>query len=67
MGATESLPLPDNDPNANIQLREYAGYHVLKVKAKSPADKAGLEPYFDYIVAAANVRLVIINFHSTTK
>jgi len=62
MGASESTPLPDadenNDPNANIHLKEYAGYHVLKVKNDSPAYKAGLEPFFDYIVTAANIRLV---------
>ncbi|KAF9185080.1 Golgi reassembly-stacking protein 2 [Haplosporangium sp. Z 767] len=37
--------------------RHRYGYHVLRVKEDSPADKAGLRPFFDYIVAVNNIRL----------
>ncbi|KAG0254543.1 Golgi reassembly-stacking protein 2 [Mortierella polycephala] len=37
--------------------RHRNGYHVLRVKEDSPADKAGLRPFFDYIVAVNNIRL----------
>ncbi|XP_046860424.1 Golgi reassembly-stacking protein 2-like isoform X2 [Xenia sp. Carnegie-2017] len=33
------------------------GYHVLRVQENSPGYKAGLEPYFDFIVAIENTRL----------
>ncbi|KAJ3081473.1 hypothetical protein HK102_002324, partial [Quaeritorhiza haematococci] len=33
------------------------GYHVLKVIDNSPAEIAGLEPFFDYILAINNIRL----------
>ncbi|KAF9282169.1 Golgi reassembly-stacking protein 2 [Mortierella alpina] len=33
------------------------GYHVLRVKADSPAHQAGLRPYFDYIMAVNDIRL----------
>jgi S1-C subfamily serine protease len=33
------------------------GYHVLRVQDNSPGQKAGLEPYFDYILTIGDVRL----------
>lgn len=33
------------------------GYHVLRVQDGSPGYKAGLEPFFDFIVAIGNTRL----------
>ncbi|KAF9438646.1 hypothetical protein BGZ76_006207 [Entomortierella beljakovae] len=37
--------------------RHRLGYHVLRVKDDSPAFKAGIRPFFDYIVAINGVRL----------
>ncbi|KAF9944806.1 Golgi reassembly-stacking protein 2 [Modicella reniformis] len=37
--------------------RHRLGYHVLRVKDDSPAHKAGIRPFFDYIVAINGVRL----------
>ncbi len=34
------------------------GYQVIKVQDNSPGQRAGLEAYFDYIVAVNGVRLV---------
>ena len=39
-------------------LASFFGYHILKVQDGSPADDAGLQPYFDYIVTANQTRLV---------
>ncbi|KAF9205056.1 Golgi reassembly-stacking protein 2 [Haplosporangium sp. Z 27] len=39
------------------------GYHVLWVKDQSPASQAGLQPFFDYIMAVNGIRL---NTESTT-
>lgn len=36
------------------------GYHVLRVHDNSPGFKAGLEAFFDFIVAINGVRLVSI-------
>ncbi|KAI1314581.1 Golgi reassembly-stacking protein 2 [Mortierella claussenii] len=33
------------------------GYHVLRVKEGSPADRIGLRPFFDYIMAVNGIRL----------
>jgi len=33
------------------------GYHVLRVQDNSPGHKAGLEPFFDFIIMIGNVRL----------
>ncbi|KAF9099255.1 Golgi reassembly-stacking protein 2 [Mortierella sp. GBA35] len=33
------------------------GYHVLMVKENSPASRAGLRPYFDYIMGINGIRL----------
>jgi hypothetical protein len=35
------------------------GYHVLKVHDNSPGSYAGLEAFFDFIVAINGIRLVI--------
>ncbi|KAF9172413.1 Golgi reassembly-stacking protein 2 [Mortierella sp. AD010] len=37
--------------------RHRLGYHVLRVKDDSPAYRAGIRPFFDYIVAINGVRL----------
>ncbi|KAG0354397.1 Golgi reassembly-stacking protein 2 [Podila minutissima] len=37
--------------------RHRLGYHVLKVKDDSPALRAGIRPFFDYITAINGVRL----------
>ncbi len=33
------------------------GYHVLRVQENSPGSRAGLEAFFDFIVAIGNTRL----------
>jgi len=48
MGGTASLPIPGGGTE---------GYHVLRVQDGSPGAKAGLEPFFDFIVAIGNTRL----------
>ncbi|KAG0085187.1 Golgi reassembly-stacking protein 2 [Podila epicladia] len=37
--------------------RHRLGYHVLQVKEDSPAYRAGIRPFFDYIVAINGIRL----------
>ncbi|KAF9906031.1 Golgi reassembly-stacking protein 2 [Linnemannia zychae] len=37
--------------------RHRLGYHVLRVKDDSPAYRAGIRPFFDYIIAVNGVRL----------
>ena len=34
------------------------GYHVLRVQPNSPGHRAGIDPFFDYIVAVEGSRLV---------
>ncbi|KAL3117220.1 hypothetical protein niasHT_007623 [Heterodera trifolii] len=48
MGANESVPIPGGGSE---------GYHVLRVQENSPGQMAGLEPFFDFIVAIGNTRL----------
>uniref|UniRef100_A0A914Q9C2 PDZ GRASP-type domain-containing protein n=1 Tax=Panagrolaimus davidi TaxID=227884 RepID=A0A914Q9C2_9BILA len=48
MGNSESAPIPGGGSE---------GYHVLRVQENSPGQAAGLEPFFDYIVAIGEVRL----------
>jgi len=48
MGASESTPIPGGGTE---------GYHVLRVQDGSPGSRAGLEPFFDFIVAIGNTRL----------
>uniref|UniRef100_A0A0N5A7F5 GRASP55_65 domain-containing protein n=1 Tax=Parastrongyloides trichosuri TaxID=131310 RepID=A0A0N5A7F5_PARTI len=48
MGNSESAPIPGGGSE---------GYHVLRVQPNSPGEAAGLEPFFDFIVAIGNTRL----------
>lgn len=48
MGGSASLPIPGGGTE---------GYHVLRVQDGSPGSRAGLEPFFDFIVAIGNTRL----------
>jgi len=48
MGGTASNPIPGGGTE---------GYHVLRVQDGSPGSRAGLEPFFDFIVAIGNTRL----------
>lgn len=48
MGNAESSSVPGGGSN---------GYHVLRVQDNSPGQLAGLEPFFDFIVAVGNQRL----------
>lgn len=52
MGNTESTGAVDV-PGGGTE-----GYNVLQVHDNSPGAKAGLEPFFDYIIAVNGVRLV---------
>ncbi|XP_050532528.1 Golgi reassembly-stacking protein 2 isoform X2 [Daktulosphaira vitifoliae] len=48
MGSASSTPIPGGGTE---------GYHVLKVQDNSPGQIAGLEAFFDFILAIDNVRL----------
>ncbi|KAK1171979.1 Golgi reassembly-stacking protein 1-like [Acipenser oxyrinchus oxyrinchus] len=48
MGLTQSTDAPEGGTD---------GYHVHGVQEGSPAEKAGLEPFFDFIVAMGHTRL----------
>ncbi|XP_026878090.2 Golgi reassembly-stacking protein 1a [Electrophorus electricus] len=48
MGLTQSASVPDGGTD---------GYHVHGVEENSPAQKAGLEPFFDFIISLGNTRL----------
>lgn len=48
MGGSASTPIPGGGTE---------GYHVLRVQDGSPGSRAGLEPFFDFIVAIGNTRL----------
>ncbi|XP_031551441.1 Golgi reassembly-stacking protein 2-like [Actinia tenebrosa] len=48
MGAGTSTEIPGGGSE---------GYHVLRVQENSPGYKAGLEPFFDFIVSIENTRL----------
>lgn len=48
MGGGQSIPVPGGGSE---------GYHVLKVQENSPGQHAGLEAFFDFIVAIDNTRL----------
>ena len=49
MGASQSLEVPGGGTS---------GYNILRVQDNSPGAKAGLEPFFDYIIAVNGIRLV---------
>ena len=48
MGGSHSVEVPGGGTE---------GYHVLRVQDGSPGQKAGLEAFFDFIVAIGNTRL----------
>ncbi|XP_032807128.1 Golgi reassembly-stacking protein 2-like isoform X3 [Petromyzon marinus] len=48
MGGAQSVDIPGGGSE---------GYHVLRVQEGSPGHQAGLEPFFDFIVAIENTRL----------
>uniref|UniRef100_A0A6M2DPI3 Putative golgi reassembly stacking protein grasp65 n=1 Tax=Xenopsylla cheopis TaxID=163159 RepID=A0A6M2DPI3_XENCH len=48
MGSSQSVEIPGGGME---------GYHVLRVQDGSPGQKAGLEAFFDFIVAINNIRL----------
>ncbi|CAG9854014.1 unnamed protein product [Phyllotreta striolata] len=48
MGNSESVDIPGGGTE---------GYHVLRVQENSPASKAGLQPFFDFIVSINGTRL----------
>ncbi|KAA0719167.1 Golgi reassembly-stacking protein 1 [Triplophysa tibetana] len=48
MGLTQSSSAPEGGSE---------GYHVHGIQENSPADKAGLEPFFDFIISIGNTRL----------
>uniref|UniRef100_A0A1A9WSQ8 GRASP55_65 domain-containing protein n=1 Tax=Glossina brevipalpis TaxID=37001 RepID=A0A1A9WSQ8_9MUSC len=48
MGSSHSIEIPGGGTE---------GYHVLRVQDNSPGQKAGLEAFFDFIVAIAGTRL----------
>lgn len=49
MGASSSVEIPGGGAE---------GYHILNVQDNSPGDRAGLESFFDFIIAVNGVRLV---------
>jgi predicted metalloprotease with PDZ domain len=53
MGAAQSLEVPGGGSD---------GYNVLRVQENSPGSRAGLEPFFDYIIAVNGIRLVRLAF-----
>ncbi|KAM9322451.1 Golgi reassembly-stacking protein 2-like [Pholidichthys leucotaenia] len=48
MGGSQSVEIPGGGSE---------GYHVLRVQENSPGHRAGLEPFFDFIVSINNIRL----------
>uniref|UniRef100_A0A4W5RS62 Golgi reassembly stacking protein 2 n=1 Tax=Hucho hucho TaxID=62062 RepID=A0A4W5RS62_9TELE len=48
MGGAQSVEIPGGGSE---------GYHVLRVQENSPGHRAGLEPFFDFIVSINNERL----------
>ncbi|XP_041117833.1 Golgi reassembly-stacking protein 2-like isoform X2 [Polyodon spathula] len=48
MGGSQSFEIPGGGSE---------GYHVLRVQENSPGHRAGLEPFFDFIVSINNTRL----------
>ena len=48
MGGSQSVEVPGGGTE---------GYHVLRVQDGSPGQHAGLEAFFDFIVAIGNTRL----------
>ena len=48
MGGSQSTEIPGGGTE---------GYHVLRVQENSPGSRAGLEAFFDFIVAIGKTRL----------
>uniref|UniRef100_UPI00398E4FDD Golgi reassembly-stacking protein 2 isoform X1 n=1 Tax=Pristiophorus japonicus TaxID=55135 RepID=UPI00398E4FDD len=48
MGGSQSVDIPGGGNE---------GYHVLRVQENSPGHRAGLEPFFDFVVSIGNTRL----------
>lgn len=48
MGNSESVDVPGGGSE---------GYHILRVQENSPGSKAGLQPFFDFIVSINGIRL----------
>ncbi|KAK0139690.1 Golgi reassembly-stacking protein 2 [Merluccius polli] len=48
MGGSQSVEIPGGGSE---------GYHVLRVQENSPGHRAGLEPFFDFIVSISDTRL----------
>ncbi|KAM4608278.1 Golgi reassembly-stacking protein 2-like [Polymixia lowei] len=48
MGVSQSVEIPGGGSE---------GYHVLRVQENSPGHRAGLEPFFDFIVSICDTRL----------
>ncbi|XP_047456902.1 Golgi reassembly-stacking protein 2-like isoform X2 [Mugil cephalus] len=48
MGGSESVEIPGGGTE---------GYHVLRVQENSPGRRAGLEPFFDFIISVCDTRL----------
>ncbi|CAH1992439.1 unnamed protein product [Acanthoscelides obtectus] len=48
MGNSESVEVPGGGTD---------GYHILRVQENSPGSKAGLQPFFDFIISINGVRL----------
>uniref|UniRef100_A0A8C7PS46 Golgi reassembly stacking protein 2 n=1 Tax=Oncorhynchus mykiss TaxID=8022 RepID=A0A8C7PS46_ONCMY len=48
MGGAQSIEIPGGGSE---------GYHVLRVQENSPGHRAGLEPFFDFIISVSDTRL----------
>uniref|UniRef100_A0A1A8P6L9 Golgi reassembly stacking protein 2, 55kDa n=1 Tax=Nothobranchius rachovii TaxID=451742 RepID=A0A1A8P6L9_9TELE len=48
MGGSQSVQIPGGGTE---------GYHVLRVQENSPGNRAGLEPFFDFIISVCDTRL----------
>ncbi|XP_029385960.1 Golgi reassembly-stacking protein 2 isoform X2 [Echeneis naucrates] len=48
MGASQTVQIPGGGTE---------GYHVLRVQENSPGHRAGLEPFFDFIISVCDTRL----------
>ncbi|XP_014028730.2 Golgi reassembly-stacking protein 2 isoform X3 [Salmo salar] len=48
MGGAQSMDIPGGGSE---------GYHVLRVQENSPGHRAGLEPFFDFIISISDTRL----------
>jgi hypothetical protein len=52
MGGSQSVEIPGGGTE---------GYHVLRVQENSPGSRAGLEAFFDFVVAIGQTRLDKVN------